>query len=197
MFTGIIRATTDVLDHTTHNNLLVVTFLKPKGWGIGLGDSIATNGVCLTVSDIGDTTYTAELMEETLTKSSFGTTIPEQVNLETSLTLNSLLDGHIVQGHVDTTGTIIARTDSGGSACITVRISNINPTLVIPKGSITIDGISLTVVDVHKDKITVSLVDYTLDNTIAGEYWQVDTIVNIEYDMIGKYIARYMQYTQN
>ena len=197
MFTGIIRATTEVLEHTKKDDLLEITFRRPDGWAINLGDSIATNGVCLTVSELTDTDYKTELMQETLDKTSFGTAIPRQVNLETSLTLHSLLDGHIVQGHVDTTGIITARTDSGGSARITVRIENIDPTLVVPKGSIAIDGISLTIADIHNDEVTVSLVDYTLDHTIAGEHWQVNTMVNIEYDTIGKYIARHLEHTQN
>ena len=195
MFTGIIRATTEVLEHTKKENLLQIVFKKPQDWDLQLGDSIATNGVCLTVANIGDTTYMTELMEETLKKSSFGLEVPTYVNLEQSMKIDQLLDGHLVQGHVDTTGIITERLDMSGSSLIRIRINNLEPTLVIPKGSITIDGMSLTIVDINKDIISVSLVDYTLKNTIAT-HWNIDQIVNIEYDMMGKYITNYLHHTQ-
>ncbi|MCA9352943.1 riboflavin synthase [Patescibacteria group bacterium] len=196
MFTGIIKATSTVLEHKKQGDLLQITFEKPKDWHFSVGDSIATNGVCLTVKDIHSDSYTAELMNETLEKSSFGKKIPHVVNLEPSLTLQDFLGGHMVQGHVDTIGVISERIDEQGSSRITVDIDNLDQTLVIPKGSITLDGISLTIVDVGTHSISVSLVDYTLKNTIAGANWRVGETVNVEYDILGKYITRYMKHTR-
>ena len=196
MFTGIIRATSKVLNHTKKDDLLQITFQKPINWNIGVGDSIATNGVCLTVSEVEGEQYVAELMQETLDKSSFGKNIPEQVNLEQSIMPTQLLDGHLVQGHVDTTGIISERIDTVGSSVITITIKNMDRTLVIPKGSITLDGMSLTIIDITDNSISVSLVEYTLENTIAGKYWQIGQTVNLEYDMMGKYITNYMKHSQ-
>ncbi|MFT6361448.1 MAG: riboflavin synthase [Candidatus Paceibacteria bacterium] len=196
MFTGIIRATAQVLSSTKKDDLLQMTFEKPNGWTIGIGDSIATNGVCLTVAEVNSASYMTELMQETLDKSIFGISTPSRVNLEQSLMPTQLLDGHLVQGHVDTTGSISERLDHNGSSIITVTILNMDPTLVIPKGSITIDGMSLTIIDISDNSISVSLVEYTLDHTIAGHDWQIGQTVNIEYDMMGKYITNYMKHNQ-
>ncbi len=188
MFTGIIRAITQVKKAEKQSGSLLLTFAAPKGWKIGEGDSIATNGVCLTVKKIGSGWYQTELMPETLIKTTFGVAVPTKVNLEQSLRLGDRMDGHLVAGHVDAVGKVKEVTARGQSKVYEFQFPPEFKNLLAPKGSVTVDGVSLTVVEIRKNSFTVSLVTYTLEHTNLGGKAAGD-VVNLEFDILAKYIA--------
>src|SRR3989338_2385633 len=179
MFSGIIQSISKVRASTTKNGSLFLTIDKPKGWKIKPGDSIATNGVCLTVKTLSGTKYTTELMLETLERTTFGKAVPQLVNLEPSLTLTTLMDGHLVLGHVDAVGRISELKNKGRSRVYKISFPKKYAHLVVEKGSITIDGISLTIVGCGTDWLTVSLVDYTIEHTTLGAK-KTGELVNLE-----------------
>lgn len=189
MFTGIIKATTRVKKHERKRGSLFLTLQTPKNWKVKPGNSIATNGVCLTVKTVGRGFYTTELMDETLKKTTFGPAVPRKVNVERSLRLTDFLDGHLLQGHVDGTGKILKIEQKGSSKIYKFSFPQAFRKLLAPKGSIGVDGISLTVVDVGKGWFTVSLVDYTIKHTTLGQK-KLDEWVNLEFDMIAKYLKQ-------
>ena len=192
MFSGIIQSISKVRASTTKNGSLFLTIDKPKGWKIKPGDSIATNGVCLTVKTLSGTKYTTELMLETLERTTFGKAVPQLVNLEPSLTLTTLMDGHLVLGHVDAVGRISELKNKGRSRVYKISFPKKYAHLVVEKGSITIDGISLTIVGCGTDWLTVSLVDYTIEHTTLGAK-KTGELVNLEFDIMAKYVARMMK----
>ncbi len=192
MFSGIIQAIGKIQKSSTKNGSLFLTFEKPKNWKLKLGDSVATNGVCLTVQALTKNSYTTELMPETLERSTFGKDIPKLVNLEPSVTLATMMDGHLVQGHVDTVGSIRELTDKGRSRIYKITFPKKYAHLVAEKGAVTIDGISLTVVDCGNDWFTVSLVDYTIEHTTLGTKKKGE-LVNLEFDVFAKYISRMLK----
>ncbi|MEV6249162.1 riboflavin synthase [Streptomyces sp. NPDC051742] len=154
------------------------------------GDSIAVNGVCLTVVEFGDGEFTADVMAETLKRSSLGAlAVGSRVNLERPMAVGGRLGGHIVQGHVDGTGTILERTPSEHWELVKVGLPAHLSRYVVEKGSITVDGVSLTVVEVADDWFTISLIPTTLDLTTLGTKKSGDP-VNLEVDVIAKYVER-------
>ncbi|MFF8291933.1 riboflavin synthase [Streptomyces sp. NPDC016309] len=154
------------------------------------GDSIAVNGVCLTVVDTADGEFTADVMAETLNRSSLGALTPgSRVNLERPMAVGDRLGGHIVQGHVDGTGTILERTPSDNWEIVKVSLPAALRRYVVEKGSITVDGVSLTVVDAGADHFTISLIPTTLALTTLGIKEPGDP-VNLEVDVIAKYVER-------
>ncbi|MER5309613.1 riboflavin synthase [Streptomyces sp. NPDC002773] len=154
------------------------------------GDSIAVNGVCLTVVEFGDGEFTADVMAETLKRSSLGALeVGTRVNLERPMAVGGRLGGHIVQGHVDGTGTILDRTPSEHWELVKVGLPAHLSRYVVEKGSITVDGVSLTVVEVTDDWFTISLIPTTLDLTTLGIKKSGDP-VNLEVDVIAKYVER-------
>ncbi|MFJ5939264.1 MULTISPECIES: riboflavin synthase [unclassified Streptomyces] len=154
------------------------------------GDSIAVNGVCLTVVEHGDGEFTADVMAETLKRSSLGALgVGSRVNLERPMAVGGRLGGHIVQGHVDGTGTVLARTPSEHWELVKVGLPAHLARYVVEKGSITVDGVSLTVVEVGDDWFTISLIPTTLDLTTLGIKKSGDP-VNLEVDVIAKYVER-------
>ncbi|MEU2232975.1 MULTISPECIES: riboflavin synthase [Streptomyces] len=154
------------------------------------GDSIAVNGVCLTVVEFGDGEFTADVMAETLKRSSLGALeVGSRVNLERPMAVGGRLGGHIVQGHVDGTGTILERTPSEHWELVKVGLPAHLSRYVVEKGSITVDGVSLTVVEVADDWFTISLIPTTLDLTTLGIKQSGDP-VNLEVDVIAKYVER-------
>ncbi|NML53659.1 riboflavin synthase [Streptomyces sp. R302] len=154
------------------------------------GDSIAVNGVCLTVVEHGDGEFTADVMAETLKRSSLGALdVGSRVNLERPMAVGGRLGGHIVQGHVDGTGTILERTPSEHWELVKVGLPAPLARYVVEKGSITVDGVSLTVVEVGDDWFTISLIPTTLDLTTLG-LKQSGALVNLEVDVIAKYVER-------
>jgi riboflavin synthase len=159
----------------------------------GHGDSISVNGVCLTVVEVqADGQFTADVMKETLDRSSLrGVGVGSRVNLERAAALNSRLGGHIVQGHVDGTGHVIARTPSEHWEVVRVALPTALSRYVVEKGSITVDGVSLTVSRLGHDWFEVSLIPTTLQMTTLGAA-TVGADVNLEVDVIAKYVERLM-----
>jgi riboflavin synthase len=154
------------------------------------GDSIAVNGVCLTVVGVDGGTFTADVMHETLVRSSLGKIAPgDQVNLERAAEVGKRFGGHIVQGHVDGTGVILTRQPSAHWDLVRVGLPSYLARYLVEKGSITVDGVSLTVVDVTDDDFSVSLIPETLRATTLGVR-QPGDLVNLEVDVVAKYIER-------
>ncbi len=157
----------------------------------GHGDSIAVNGVCLTVVDVlADGSFSADVMAETLSRSSLrGADVGTRVNLERAAAINSRLGGHIVQGHVDGTGHVVSRTPSEHWTVVRIALPPELSRYVVEKGSITVDGVSLTVSSLGPDWFEVSLIPTTLDLTTLGGA-EVGSPVNLEVDVIAKYVER-------
>lgn len=160
--------------------------------GIRLGDSIAVNGVCLTVTSLGKNSFTADVMHETLDRSSLGSLRPGSfVNLERAMAANSRFGGHIVSGHIDGTGRISAITCDDNALWYTIQASPEIMRYIIEKGSIAIDGISLTVARVQDSSFSVSVIPHTASQTTLSER-RIRDLVNLENDCIGKYVERLM-----
>lgn len=169
-----------------------MTFQKPVGWDdLALGESIATNGACLTVAEMRANEYDCQLVPETLAKTSFGVKLPETVNLERSLSVKDRFGGHFVQGHVDGVGKV-TKIDSAGEYRLHINFDIDKQDLVISKGSITIDGVALTVAEVQGANFSMAIIPHTLESTTLGSL-KVGDAVNLEFDMIGKYIAKIME----
>ena len=164
-----------------------------------IDQSVAHNGVCLTVVRIVDGTYTVTAMKETLDRSNLGILkIGDKVNVERSMMMNGRLDGHIVQGHVDQTATCISKEDAQGSYVFTFQYAFDKEMakrgyITVDKGSVTVNGVSLTVCNPTDDTFQVCIIPYTYDNTNFHTF-EVGTKVNIEFDIIGKYLARLSAY---
>ncbi len=187
MFTGIIRATAEVKKAEHKDGSLFLTITIPKGWRIKSGDSIAADGVCLTVKKVDKNDYITGLMPETLKRTYFGKVIPKELNLERSLRLLDRIDGHLVSGHVDAIGKIQTIKPVGHAKIYKISFPEKFGKLVTEKGSVAVDGISLTVVGASGNWFSVSLVDYTLSHTTLGRK-QPGDMVNLEFDMIAKYL---------
>ncbi|WP_107767387.1 riboflavin synthase [Nocardioides terrigena] len=161
--------------------------------GTGLGDSISVNGCCLTVTDVTDGTWTADVMAETLDKTSLAGARPgDRVNLERAVTPQTRLGGHIVQGHVDAVGEVLRRTPSEHWEVVEVSLPRHLAPYLVDKGSITVDGVSLTVVEAGDESFTVSLIPETLARTTLGSR-AVGDRVNLEADIIAKHVEKLLQ----
>ena len=191
MFTGIVEelGTVESVERQTDAVRLTVraeTVLEDTAQG----DSVAVNGCCLTVAERTDKTWTADVMAETLAKTGLGALASgDRVNLERAATVGSRLGGHLVQGHVDAVGYVVRREPGEHWDVVSVSMPRELAPYVVDKGSITVDGVSLTVVDAHQDGFTVSLIPETLRRTTRGVRAPGDA-VNLEVDVIGKYVAR-------
>ncbi|TXS03614.1 riboflavin synthase [Streptomyces sp. col6] len=191
MFTGIVEELGEV---TAVEQLDDASRFRLRGpvvtEGAKHGDSIAVNGVCLTVVELGEHEFTADVMAETLNRSSLGAlTTGSRVNLERPMALGGRLGGHIVQGHVDGTGRILERRPSENWEIVKISLPAALTRYVVEKGSITVDGVSLTVVDAGPDFFTISLIPTTLALTTLGIKGPGDR-VNLEVDVIAKYVER-------
>lgn len=165
--------------------------------GVKLGDSIAVNGTCLTVTSFTKTTFTVDVMPETVKKTSLvSLTIGSPVNLERAMAAGDRFGGHFVSGHVDGTGLIKEKKPYGNAVLITIEANDDILRYTIPKGSIAIDGISLTIVDTDVSTLTVSIIPHTLEETVL-KLKNPGDIVNLECDMIGKYIERFITMREN
>lgn len=161
-----------------------------------IGDSVAVNGVCLTVVSISGTVFTADVMRETLERSSLGSLKKgSRVNLERAMAANGRFGGHIVSGHIDGTGTIVQVTPDDNAIWYTIQADASLMRYIVEKGSIAIDGISLTVAGLGKDTFRVSVIPHTAKETILSEKKTGD-VVNLENDVIAKYIEKLMQPTR-
>lgn len=191
MFTGIIEEVGMLEEFSTGNGFGVMQIkcnavLKETR----IGDSIATNGVCLTVKEKSDDSFKAEVMGETLAKSNLGNLkVGDGLNLERALRLSDRLGGHIVSGHIDGVGTIISIEEKSNGTWFTISAPKEVLRYIIYKGSIGIDGISLTVAYVDDEVFKVSVIPHTLDNTILP-HKKVNSKVNLECDLIGKYVEK-------
>lgn len=190
MFTGIIQALTPVIAVFVAGEVLTVRIKKPRGWKLKLGQSLSVDGICSTVTALRPAYFEVEYMPETraiTTAEAFkkGTL----VNLERSLALRDPIDGHLVQGHIDTRGTVVKITTRGETKEMTISFPHKFSKYIIEKGSISINGISLTVVRVTKDTCTVALIPYTLSHTSLGGEREGGS-VNIETDIIARYVER-------
>lgn len=186
MFTGIVQAVTVIKSALRTSDGLLLTLRTPSGWRLRPGDSVATDGVCLTIEKKTGRQYQCRLMPETLEKTTFGHQVPSRVNLEQSLAVGDKMHGHFVTGHIDCVGTIADVSSRGDSRVLKVSFPATCKKFCVPKGSICIDGVSLTVVAVGRDWCTVSLVTYTLNATTLASKGVGDK-VNIEFDILAKY----------
>lgn len=194
MFTGIVEELGEVVTIERGEASAAVRIRGPLVTeDAGDGDSIAVNGVCLTVTSVEDGTFTADVMEETLQRSSLGVLRPgAPVNLERPLTLQSRLGGHLVQGHVDGTATIVRRTPGESWELVEISLPPDLNRYVVEKGSITVDGVSLTVAALGEGTFTVSLIPATLALTTLGRKQPGDP-VNLEVDVVAKYVEQMMR----
>ena len=158
-----------------------------------VGGSIAVNGVCLTAASIDDGAFTADVMPETFRRTALGRLAAgSPVNLEPALAFGDEVGGHLVQGHVDGTGRVVEVRKEGNARWVSIQVPDeVRPYCVV-KGSIAIDGASLTLAEVSGDRIAVSLIPHTLENTIASAY-EVGSEVNLEADILAKYVANYVK----
>lgn len=160
--------------------------------GVHLGDSIAVNGVCLTVTSFSASQFTADVMPETLKKTSLCQVKKgDAVNLERAMAMGDRFGGHIVSGHVDGTGTVVSRENYANAVLFRIKAPGELLKYMIPRGSITVDGISLTLVDVTSEGFSISIIPHTLEHTNLRDKFAGD-IVNLECDIIGKYVERLM-----
>ncbi len=189
MFTGIVEEIghVDAVDEAA-GRLRVVSGEVLRG--ARRGDSIAVNGCCLTVSDCSDGGFTADVMPETLSRTTLGSLREgDTVNLEAALRHDGRVGGHLVTGHVDGVGRVTATRPDANATWVTVAPPAELLPLLVEKGCIAVDGISLTVVSVTDAEFTVSLIPHTLENTVAGG-WRPGSLVNLEGDLVAKYVQR-------
>ena len=189
MFTGIIENTAVLINIEENNNNLDLSFQTDLLSELKIDQSISHNGVCLTVVDISNESYVVNVIKETLNKSNLGTLkIGDFVNVERSTQINSRLDGHIVQGHVDQIGICQSIEEQGGSYFMTFKYEP-SENITVEKGSVCVNGISLTVVNSMPDSFSVAIIPYTWDNTNLKDV-QVGGSVNLEFDILGKYVSK-------
>lgn len=189
MFTGLVQDLGEVAVEASDDGA-VLRIATALAAGIATGDSVAVNGVCLTATAVDAQGFTAEAMHETLRNSSLGALADgDRVNLELALRAGDRLGGHVVQGHVDGTGTVVAEAPDGFSTVLTVEADPALLRYVVHKGSITVDGVSLTVSRVDASSFDVSLIPETLERTTLGGTHRGRT-VNLEVDVMAKYVEK-------
>lgn len=190
MFTGIIETLAVVKKVVKEQENVHVTIKSNITNELKIDQSVAHNGVCLTVVAIDNDEYTVTAIKETIDKSNIGKLkTTDIVNLERAMKMGDRLDGHIVQGHVDETGICTNIKDENGSTVCTFQYQSSKNNITIEKGSITVNGVSLTVVNSKKDEFSVAIIPYTWEHT-TFKTLKVDDVVNLEFDVIGKYVAR-------
>lgn len=199
MFSGIVETTAKVLNLEKEGSNLNITMSCPFAGELGVDQSVAHNGVCLTVTSHNDSSYTVTAIKETLDRSNLGLLkVGDEVNIERCMVMNGRLDGHIVQGHVDTAGECISKKWADGSWEFTFKYA-VTPELAlkgyvtVEKGSVSVNGTSLTVCNSQKDQFSVCIIPYTYDHTNFHNI-EVGTKVNLEFDIIGKYLSRMMEF---
>ena len=200
MFSGIVEEYAEVVKVVKDQENLHLTLKCSFVDELKIDQSVSHNGVCLTVVRIEDGTYTVTAMKETIERSNIGLLQPgDKVNVERSMMMNGRLDGHIVQGHVDQTATCEVIADAEGSWYYTFRY-RFDPEMAkrgyftVDKGSVTVNGVSLTVCNPTEDSFQVAIIPYTYEHTNFHTL-KVGSVVNIEFDIIGKYLSRMMQLT--
>ncbi|HAO14124.1 MAG TPA: riboflavin synthase [Tenacibaculum sp.] len=190
MFTGIIETLGIITRLEKEQENLHITIKSQFTKDLKIDQSVAHNGVCLTVVAIDGDEYTVTAIKETLDKTNLGALkVNETVNLERGMKLGARLDGHIVQGHVDQTGECIRIENAEGSTIFTFRYDFNGGNITIEKGSITINGVSLTVVNSKSDEFSVAIIPFTMEHTTFKSF-KVGVTVNLEFDVIGKYVSK-------
>lgn len=194
MFSGIVEETAKITkieqDKTNFHFYLTCSFADK----LKIDQSVAHNGVCLTVVDVdkANKTYKVTAVQETLDKSNMGYLKEgDKVNVERSMTMDKLLDGHMVQGHVDQTATCTEIKEVDGSWYFTFQYDKTKGNITVEKGSVSVNGVSLTVVNSKDDKFSVAIIPFTYDITNFHTF-KIGTVVNLEFDIIGKYIQKIM-----
>lgn len=192
MFTGIIETigTVRKIEHDMSNvHLYIESSISPD---LKVDQSVSHNGICLTVVEISDNIHKVTAIDETMQKTNLGDLrINDKVNLERCTQANGRFDGHIVQGHVDQVATCISKVDQQGSWLFTFQYDPSLANITVEKGSITVNGISLTVVNSQEDRFSVAIIPYTIEHTNL-KHVNVGTLVNLEFDIIGKYVSKIM-----
>jgi riboflavin synthase len=190
MFTGIIEDLGEIQEISIEKSNRVFFIKSDVASELKIDESVSHNGICLTVEDIKKDVYSVTTIQETLEKTNAALWNPgDSINLERSMKMNGRLDGHIVQGHVDGTAICTNRKDKEGSIEFTFEFKEIFAPLIIEKGSVCINGVSLTAFNVGKNSFTVAIIPYTLSHTNFKTLME-DDIVNIEFDILGKYVQR-------
>lgn len=190
MFTGIIQTLGEIVAIQQHGTNIDFTIKSNFSKDLKIDQSIAHNGVCLTVIEQKKNTHKVTAIKETLDKTTLAHwKIGDKINLEKAMTANAFLDGHFVQGHVDQTAICTKIEDKNGSKYVHFKFKEKPAFTIVDKGSICIDGTSLTLVEAKKNKFSVAIIPYTFEHTIFNQY-EIGTEVNIEFDILGKYIDR-------
>ncbi|MCC3864567.1 riboflavin synthase [Terrisporobacter petrolearius] len=198
MFTGIIEEIGIIKNVKKDNKSSIITIQGKKIFeDINIGDSISVNGVCLTVTTFSNEIFTADVMNETMSRSSLGSLKNgSYVNLERAMPASGRFGGHVVSGHIDGTGKVIKIERDSNATWYTVTVENRLMKYIVEKGSIAIDGISLTVAKVNENSFSVSIIPHTSQETILS-HRLVGDIVNIENDVIGKYVEKLITFEKN
>lgn len=200
MFSGIVEEFATVTALESNGTNLNITMKCSFTSELKIDQSVAHNGVCLTVVKIEGEEYTVTAIKETLERSNLGLLqVGDKVNIERSMMMNGRLDGHIVQGHVDTTAICTEVNECNGSTYYTFKYTfdkkmAAEGYMTVEKGSVTVNGVSLTVCNSGDDTLSVAIIPYTFENTNFHTF-KVGTVVNLEFDIIGKYISRLQKYT--
>ncbi len=197
MFTGIIKETgtiQEIAADKTNKIFWIQSDITPQ---LQIDESVCHNGVCLTIEDISNNKYRVTAIQETLDKTNISDWKPGGIiNLERSMQMNGRIDGHIVQGHVDGTGTCLAKKDLDGSFEYTFSFSEKFAPLIIEKGSVCVNGVSLTAFNVSNTTFTVAIIPYTFSHTNFKSLKESD-MVNLEFDILGKYVTRSLSLKTN
>ena len=192
MFTGIIEDLGTVTNLKREKDNLLISIKSKIGCELKVDQSVAHNGVCLTVTSNNNDEYTITAIKETLNKSNLGNLkVGDKINLERAMKLGDRLDGHIVQGHVDQVGVCKSVIEENGSWIYKFEYDTSKSNITIEKGSITVNGVSLTVVDSEINAFKVAIIPYTFENTNFNSL-KVGDVVNLEFDVLGKYIQKLM-----
>ena len=190
MFTGIIESLGTVQEIKKDKDNVHITIDSTITDELKIDQSVAHNGICMTIVAIVNNLYTVTAIGETIKKTNLAhLKVGDSINLERAMKLGDRLDGHIVQGHVDQVGTCIVAKETNGSWYYTFEYDETIGNITIEKGSITVNGVSLTVVDSRKNEFSVAIIPYTYDHTNFNTF-EVGTKVNLEFDLIGKYISK-------
>ena len=190
MFTGIVEVLGKIINLTQEDDNLHLTVESSFAEELKIDQSVAHNGVCLTVTSIENKNYTVTAIRETLDKTNLSSLrMGDMVNLERGMMMNARLDGHIVQGHVDQTATCTQIQEQNGSHIFTFFYDSTLNNVTIEKGSITVNGVSLTVVNSKRNSFSVAIIPYTYEHT-TFKYLREGATVNLEFDVIGKYVQR-------
>lgn len=194
MFTGIIESVAVVEKVEKKGKNIELKLSSNLSSKLRVDESLSHNGVCLTVTSCDENFYCVTIVDESLKKSNFSNIkVGSEVNLERSLVINGRLDGHIVQGHVDDIGMCIKKVDQENSWLYTFEFSEKYSNLIIEKGSICVNGVSLTCFDVSDNKFTVAIIPHTYENT-NFKFLKEGEAVNLEFDILGKYIKKYLRH---